>query len=332
MTRAALITLAILAVGFVAAPFLLGGYELNVLMVALLYVILAVGLNLATGYCGQFSFAQGAFYGIGGYTAGILSRDVGTGFWMNLPAGIVVTGLFGLALGLPALRLKGHFLAIVTIAVQTLVYLGLVQWNSLTGGQNGLAVPPIGETTLFGVRLFEVSSLRDLYWVALVMAAVFVFVAWRPVHSRLGREWVAVREDETLAGAVGLNTTFAKLTAFVASAAFAGGAGVLNAHAMQGVTPDDFQIWISCMVVAMMVVGGRGTFMGPILGAIALTILPELTGELARYKMLIFGVLLVVCVTVAPEGALGRIRKARENREQAASTPAPAKDPSEASA
>lgn len=305
------ITLGVLGLFFVVAPFMLGGYEINVLMVALLYVVLAVGLNLATGYCGQFSFAQGAFYGVGGYTAGILSRDFGTTFWLNLPAGIVVTGLFGLALGLPALRLKGHFLAIVTIAVQTLVYLGMIQWTSLTGGQNGLPVPPIGETTLFGMKLFTISSLQSLYWVALVLAAVFVFIAWRLVHSRLGREWVAVRDDETLAGAVGLNTTFAKLTAFVASAAFAGAAGVVNAHAMQGVTPDDFTIWISCTVVAMMVVGGRGTFLGPILGAIALTILPELTGDLARYKMLIFGVLLVATIILLPEGVLGRIRKLR---------------------
>ncbi|WP_118138293.1 branched-chain amino acid ABC transporter permease [Oceanicella sp. SM1341] len=304
----------IIAAVFIAAPFLTGGYELQVLMVALLYVTLTTGLNLVSGYAGQFSFAQGAFYGIGGYTTAIMGRDLGTGFWINLPAGIVVTGLFGLLLGIPALRLKGHFLAIVTIAFQTIVYLGLIQWSGFTGGQNGILVPPIGEVSLFGATLVDITGLTAHYWLTLVFAVVAVWIAWRLVHSRLGREWVAVKDDETLAGAVGLDTTRAKLTAFVASAAFAGAAGVLNAHVMRGVTPDDFTIWISCTIVAMMVVGGRGTFLGPIIGAILLTILPELTGSFAQYKLFLFGVLLVVIIIALPEGLVGRWRKIREAR------------------
>ncbi|MBN8943809.1 MAG: branched-chain amino acid ABC transporter permease [Rhizobiales bacterium] len=304
----ALVAIALLAV----APFGLGGYEVNVLMIILFYVILAVGLDLVSGYCGQFSFAQGAFYGIGAYTTAIMSRDLGTSFWVNLPAGIAVAGLFGLILGIPALRLKGHFLAIVTIAFQTIVYLTISQWTSFTGGQTGLGVPPVGPVRIFGVTLFEIASLRSYYWLTLAVAVVALAIAWRFVHSRLGREWIAIRDDETLAAAVGLDTTRAKLTAFVASAALAGAAGVVTAHALRGVTPDDFTIWISATVVAMMVVGGKGTFIGPMIGAALLTSMPEFLGRFAEYKMFIFGVLLVITITLLPEGIVGRIKRLRE--------------------
>jgi branched-chain amino acid transport system permease protein len=298
------------------APMFAGGYELNVLLLALLYVVLTVSLNLVSGYAGQFSFSHGAFYGIGAYTTAILGRDFGTGFWINFPIAVVVTGLFGLLLGIPALRLKGHFLAIVTIAFQSIVYLTLTQWTSVTGGQNGLAVEPIGAVSVAGHTLFRIESLSSYYWLTLVLTAVAVFIAWRLVRSRMGREWIAVRDDETLASAVGLDTMRGKLYAFVISAAMAGAAGVVSAHVMRGVTPDDFTIWISCTVVAMMVVGGRGTFLGPILGAVLLTLLPEFLGGLAQYKMLLFGVILVVAITLVPEGIVGRIRQVRQLKER----------------
>jgi branched-chain amino acid transport system permease protein len=304
MLLAAIAATALLAV----APFGLGGYETNVLMIVLFFVILAVGLDLVSGYCGQFSFATGAFYGLGAYTAAIMSRDLGTSIWLHLPAGAIVAGLFGLLLGIPALRLKGHFLAIVTIAFQTIVYLVISQWTSFTGGQVGLTMPNAGPVRLFGVTLFEFGSLRSYYWLTLAVTVICLVVAWRLVHSRLGREWVAIRDDETLAGAVGLDTTRGKLTAFVASAALAGVAGVLTAHSLRGVTPDDFTIWISATVVAMMVVGGRGTFVGPIIGAAFLATLPEVLGKFAEYKMLIYGVLLVLAITLVPEGVVGRWR------------------------
>jgi branched-chain amino acid transport system permease protein len=136
-------------------------------------------------------------------------------------------------------------------------------------------------------------------------------VAWRLTASRLGREWIAIRNDETLASAVGLNATRGKLTAFVASAALAGIAGVVTAHALRGVTPDDFTIWISATVVAMMVIGGRGTLIGPIIGAIFLVTMPEFLGRFAEYKTLIYGVLLVTAITLVPDGIVGRFRQWR---------------------
>jgi branched-chain amino acid transport system permease protein len=290
------------------APLGLGGYALNVLMVILFYVLLSVGLDLVSGYCGQFSFATGAFYGIGAYTAAIMTRDLATPFWINLPAGAVVSGVFGLLLGIPALRLKGHFLAIVTIAFQTIVYLVISQWTSFTGGQVGLQMENIGEVKLFGTRLFEIATLRGYYYLTLVVTAIGVFIASRLVASRLGAEWIAIRDDETLASAVGLDATRGKLAAFVASAALAGVAGALTAYSLRGVTPDDYTIWISATVAAMMVIGGRGTFIGPIIGAVFLIVLPEFLGRFAEYKLLLYGVMLVGAITFAPEGLVGRLR------------------------
>ena len=291
------------------APLGIGGYEISVLMMILFYVILAVGLDLVTGYCGQFSFATGAFYGIGAYTAAIMNRDLGTSIWLHLPAGAIVAGSFGLLLGIPALRLTGHFLAIVTIAFQTIMYLTISQWTSFTGGQVGLSLQGSNSVVIFGTKLFELSSVRSYYWLSLAVAAVCILVAWRLVNSRLGREWIAIRDDEKLAQAIGLDTTRGKLTAFVAYAALAGIAGVLTAHALRGVTPDDFTIWISATVVAMMVLGGRGTFVGPIIGAILLAVLPEFLGRYAEYKMLIYGIILMLGMTLMPEGLVGRLRR-----------------------
>ena len=291
------------------APLGIGGYEISVLMMILFYVILAVGLDLVTGSCGQFSFATGAFYGIGAYTAAIMNRDLGTSIWLHLPAGAIVAGSFGLLLGIPALRLTGHFLAIVTIAFQTIMYLTISQWTSFTGGQVGLSLQGSNSVVIFGTKLFELSSVRSYYWLSLAVAAVCILVAWRLVNSRLGREWIAIRDDEKLAQAIGLDTTRGKLTAFVAYAALAGIAGVLTAHALRGVTPDDFTIWISATVVAMMVLGGRGTFVGPILGAILLALLPEFLGRYAEYKMLIYGIILMLGMTLMPEGLVGRLRR-----------------------
>lgn len=293
----------VLALAF--APLGLGGYELTVLTVMLVFILLTVGLDLVSGYCGQSSFAQGAFYGIGAYTAAILSRDLHSSILVNLPAGAVVAGLFGLLLGIPALRLSGHFLGIVTIAFQTIVYLILSQWTSFTGGQVGISLPSVGQLSAFGLPIARIDDVRSFYWLTLIVSLVGLIIAWRLTRSRLGREWVAIRDDEKLAGAVGIDPTWSKLTAFVASAAMAGAAGALIAHALRGVTPDDFTIWTSATVVAMMVVGGRGTFIGPIVGAIVLTAVPEMLGRFAEYKLIIYGGLMIATITLLPQGLVG---------------------------
>ncbi|MGJ7491509.1 branched-chain amino acid ABC transporter permease [Variovorax sp. ZT4R33] len=272
-----------------------GGYVLNIFVMIFIFVILAVSLDLVMGWAGQFSFAHAAFFGIGAYTTAILQRDFGTGFWVNLPTGMAVAGLCGLLLGLPALRLRGHFLAIVTIAFQTIVYLALTQWKSLTGGQFGIEVQPVAGFT----------SIDRFYYLALGVSVASVAIGWCLTHSRLGMAWQAVRDDEVLARAIGLNTTASKLAAFVLASALAGAAGVLVAHHIRGVTPDDFTVLSSATIVAMVVVGGRGTIWGPLLGAVVFTALPEMLGFAAKYKLIIYGVLMIVMVIAMPQGVFG---------------------------
>jgi len=273
----------------------LGGYVLNVMVMIFIFTMLAVSLDLVMGWAGQFSFAHAAFFGIGAYTAAIAQRDFNTGFWLNLPAGIVTTGLSGLLLGLPALRLRGHFLAIVTIAFQTIVYLALTQWKSVTGGQFGIEVRPVEGLATIG----------SFYYLALALSVITVAIGWALTHSRLGRAWQAVRDDEVLARAIGLNTTAFKLAAFVLAAGFAGAAGVLVAHHVRGVTPDDFTVLTSATIVAMVVVGGRGTIWGPVAGAVVFTALPEVLGFAASYRLVIYGFLMILMIIVMPEGVFG---------------------------
>lgn len=282
-------------------------YFTHVLIVTFIYVILAVGLDLVFGYCGQYSFAQAAFYGIGGYTAAILHRDLGWEFWATLPSGIVVAGLFGLLLGVPSLRVAGHFLAIVTIAFQTIVFLLLGTWTEFTGGQYGISMPRIEPFGAFGVP-------RELgfYYLALIAMAVAVVVAWRLAASRIGREWRSIKDDEFLARAIGLDTTRTKLVAFVASAAFAGGAGVIIVYYLQGAYPADFAILTSATIIAMVIVGGRATIIGPMLGAALFTAMPEVLRATEDYKLIIYGTLMVLAMTFMPMGLVGVMRQARE--------------------
>lgn len=277
-------------------PFLgAGGYLLDIMVMIFIYIVLAVSLDLVMGWAGQFSFAHAAFFGLGAYTTAIMQRDLGTGFWVNLPAAMVVAGLCGLVLGLPALRLRGHFLAIVTIAFQTIVYLTLSQWTSFTGGHYGIEVRPVSGFV----------SIERFYYLAMGLSVVTVAISWLLTQSRLGMAWRAVRDDEMLARAIGINTTASKLAAFVLAAAFAGAAGVIVAHHIRGVTPDDFTILTSASIVAMVVVGGRGTVWGPLLGAVVFTALPVLLSSTANYKLIIYGLLMIVMVIAMPQGVFG---------------------------
>lgn len=286
-------------------------YFLHILVVVFIFTILSVGLDLVFGYCGQYSFAQAAFYGIGGYTAAILYRDLEWSIWATLPAGIVVSALFGLLLGIPALRVAGHFLAIVTIAFQTIVYLLIASWRGVTGGQYGISMPRISPFSGFGL-----TREAGFYYLALIAAAVAVLVAARLASSRLGREWKSVRDDELLARAVGLNTVKAKLIAFLASAAFAGGAGVLIVYYLEGAYPQDFAILTSATIIAMVIVGGRATIVGPILGALVFTAMPEVLRATEDYKLIIYGTLMVLAMTFLPSGivGLGRLLAARRTQ------------------
>lgn len=302
-----------LAAGLLAAPLVLpGSYFVHVMIVALIFGILATGLDLVMGYCGQFSFGQAAFYGIGAYTSALLALNLGWPFWMTLPSAVVITGGFGAVLGIPSLRLAGHFLAITTIAFQVIVNLILTQWHGFTGGTAGLmGIPPPPTLRLAGRTLVGFETPSSYYYLSLAVAALCVGAAARLTNTRVGREWLAVREDELLAMTMGINTTRIKVLAFTLSAAMAGAAGSLLAHYLKSIHPSEFTIWTSAEIVAMVILGGRGTLVGPLLGAFTLTILPEYLRIAQEFKLILYGVALICMITFMPRGLLGGLRALR---------------------
>lgn len=276
-----------------------GGYFINIAIVVCVYVVLASSLDIVMGWTGLYSFAHAAFMGIGAYTAAILERDLGTSFWINLPLGMVVAGVFGFLLGLPLLRTQGHFLAIMTIAFQTIVYLVLSQWTGFTGGQYGIEVQPVAGFT----------SLSSYFYLVLAVSTVFLVAIALLTRSRFGDTLQAIRDDETLARMIGINSKVMKLVAFAISSAFAGAAGVLLAYHIRGVTPDDYTVMASATIVAMVVLGGRGRFWGAVLGAVLLIALPELLSSLADYKHIFYGAVLILVTMYAPKGLVGSFQR-----------------------
>lgn len=281
-------------------------YSVHMGILVLIYAGLATSLNLVSGYAGQISFATGAFCGIGAYTAAILATRAGLGFWLTLPLATLVAGLIGLLLGLPALRLRGHYLAIATIGFQEGVTIVLLQWVSLTGGPMGITGIP--KPYLPGVNF---DTLFPNYYLALAMVVLSVLLVQRLVSSGLGLQMMAVREDETPARAVGINTTFVKLLAFTVSSAMAGAFGVFYAHYMGSIDPSVFGITMSATVLVMVLAGGWGTLLGPVLGAVVLTLLPEWLRIFQTYRMTLYGLGLILIILFMPQGVLGLLGELR---------------------
>lgn len=273
-------------------------YNINILVVAGLYVILALGLNLTTGFAGQVSLGHAAFYAIGAYTAAILSTRLGFSLWLTLPVCAAVTFVIGALLGLPSLRVKEDFLAVVTMGLGLIVQ-SLALNLKITGGPMGIG--DIRPLALFG---HPVGAFGFLVFEILIIV-VLTFVLRRIVDSRVGRALLAVREDETVAGALGVDTTKYKVLAFAMGAMYAGIAGSLFAHYFTYVSPDSFGFMESATILSMVVLGGLGSIQGSIIGAIVLSIAPELLRGLQDYRILIYGLLLVVMMRFRPQGLFG---------------------------
>jgi branched-chain amino acid transport system permease protein len=284
-----------------ALPFFAGGYLLDVLVLTGIYVILAQGLNVVVGYAGLLNLGFAAFYAIGAYTYALLSTRLGMGFWPSLPLATGAAAMAGALLSVPALRLRGDYLAIVTLGFGEIVRLVLNNWDSLTNGPNGISGIP--RPSLFGL---ELASIGNFYYFVLAAAALSVLVIRNVCTSRVGRAWLAIREDETAASASGINAMAYKFYAISFGAFFAGLAGALFAAKMQFVSPESFTFMESVIVLCMVILGGQGSIRGVVLGAALLVILPELLREAQGYRMLVLGVGLVLLMIFRPQGLLGR--------------------------
>jgi len=313
--------LACVAAFMLCMPFLpvLGtGYQVSIMISGLIYVMLALGLNIIVGFAGQLVLGYAAFYGIGAYTYGLLHLYFGMGFWICLPIAGILTTLCGLGLGLPVLRLRGDYLAIVTLGFGEIVRLIRLNWTSVTGGSRGISGIPRPE--LFGLEMDLTQKTIYLYYLALIAVVITIIVITRLKNSRVGMALQAMREDEIASEAMGINLTRVKLTAFALSSAWAGFAGVLFAAKTQFINPASFTFMDSCMILAMVVLGGMGSIAGVTLGALILILVPEYLRAFSDYRMLLFGATMVVMMLFRPQGIISGEKRhyrisALENKE-----------------
>lgn len=281
-------------------------YIMFLLNMAIIFVILALGLNVVFGMTGMLNLASLAFSGIGAYTSGILAVKLGLPFPLALIGAVVVAMLFGLMVGLPTIRIGGHYLAFMTIAFGEIMRLIFQNWTPVTGGALGLS----------GIKYASIGPLVlkthwSYYYLSLTLLVIMVYVANRIRVSKLGRAFEAVRGSEVAARALGINTYYHKVLAFVLGAAFGGVAGTLYAFLMRYVDPGTFTFEESARVLTMVMVGGRGSIPGVIIGAFLLTFLPEWLRFLKDYYMAMYGLGILLIVLFLPGGVISLWDKVR---------------------
>lgn len=279
-------------------------YYLHTLIVGGIYILLVLGLNLILGYTGQLSLGHAAFYGIGAYTSALLVMVLHVPFWIAMPVAGLVAGTAGLLLGFPALRLKGAYLVICTLAFVEIVHQVMMNWESLTRGPMGIPGVPSPAGFSLGSLVVDFSQKHTYYYLVLLIVSVVILLNYFLVHSRTGRALIAIREDQIAANMMGINLTFYKLLAFYCACFLAGIAGSLYVHYIGYVSPESFTLGESVNIVVMTVLGGMGTIVGPILGALGLTFLLEFMRDLADYRLVLYGAILMVIIVVFPEGAV----------------------------
>lgn len=298
---------ALLVCGLLAMPLAGSFYQTNIMISAMLYIMLALGLNIVVGLAGQLVLGYVAFYAVGAYAYGLLNQFFGWGFWMCLPVGGLLAALFGLGLGFPVLRLRGDYLAIVTLGFGEIVRLGLLNWTSLTGGPRGISEIP--RPGLFGLEMGINESTIYIYYLVLAAVAITVAVISRLKNSRVGLALQALREDEIACEAMGIDITRVKLSAFALGSCWAGFAGVIFAAKTTFINPSSFTFMESAMILSMVVLGGMGSIAGVIIAAVILILAPEYLRAFSEYRMLIFGAIMVIMMIFRPQGLISGERR-----------------------
>ena len=305
-------------------------YSLHIVIMAIIYTMTVQSLNLIAGYSGACSIGHAAFYGLGAYTSALLAVNFGWSFWVTALCGIIVAAIFGLILAIPVLKLKSSYLVITTIAFGKVIHLLFLNMIELTKGPNGVTGIPV--PSLFG---YEFAAKDQYYYFALFFAVVVAFLYYRLYHSRTGRAIKSVREDDIAAELIGVPVVYYKVFAFVVGTATAGLAGALYAHYIHFISPETFSINESIAELVMLMVGGIGTFLGPILGAFGITILLEKLRFLSDYRQMIYGAILFLIIFVMPRGLVGlyesikRAIKKKMHKTDAGSAPPATKIPKE---
>ena len=303
-------------------PMFADNYMIDVGITCLIYVCLGLGLNIVVGLCGLLDLGYIAFYAVGAYTYSLLNLTYGVSFWAALPIGIVLGMTAGCIIGYPTLKMRGDYLAIVTMGFGEIVRLVLNNWDSLTAGPNGLFgmkrpalyYPSFTEDG-FAWAAYYLKSLPALYYLILAIAILTILGVRRLDHSRIGRAWIAIREDEVAAELSGVPTTWIKLLAYALGAAFASVAGAFFAAKLSYTNPNFFLFMESCIVLCIVVLGGVGSIPGIIVAAFVLIAAPEVFRGLENYRMLAFGGIMTTMMVLKPEGLIPASRRRRELHE-----------------
>ena len=306
------ILIAAIVAGAAIAPLFATEYITRLLVVATIAAVAVLGLNIAFGYAGLISLGHAAFVGMGAYGVAILTVRYGVGPWLAALIAIAISAAVAYAIGRVVLRLNGHYLALATLGLNVSFTIVTSNWIAFTGGNDGISNIPA--LPLFSVQL---TTERSSYWFSLVALVVLSFVAQRIRRSHAGRSFIAVRDDEIAAAMTGISVTKAKTAAFTLGAVYAAVAGCLFAFHVRFVSPDDFAYHQSITYLAMLIVGGEGTLAGAILGAVTVTMLPEVLRGTGGAYLLIFGVLVLLALVVLPKGLVGLLSGFKRKRADA---------------
>lgn len=303
--------------GFLAAVLLIAvlpllltdSYWRTNLVVCAINILLALGLDFILGYAGQLNLGQSAFYGLGAYVSTLLIVRLGVPFWPAFAASMAAAGLAGMILSLFAVRLRGHYLAIASLGFAVITYQILLNWISLTQGPLGIyAIPPPPALTVPWLPRVDFHNLAALFYLVAGFALLVYVLLDRLVHSPIGETLTAIREDEVSAASLGIDTAAWKVFAFAVGAAIAGAAGCFYAGFVGTLVPDAFVITESFTILAMVIVGGMGTLIGPLMGAVLLTVLPELLRGIGDLRLIVYGAALTLVVLFMPGGLVQAVR------------------------
>jgi branched-chain amino acid transport system permease protein len=309
------LTFAAGALFLIVLPQLLGSYLSEVLNNVGLFILMGLGLNIVVGFAGLLDLGYVAFYAIGAYSMAVMTSQgplgAGMSFWVALPFCVLIAAVFGIILGIPVLRMRGDYLAIVTLGFGEIIRILVLSdlFKPILGGAQGILRIP--KPSLFG---FYLTRPEFFYYIILAGVLLAWFVSWRLSEARIGRQWLAMQEDEDVAEAIGIRLVTTKLLAFAFGAGFSGLAGALLASKLTSIFPHSFKLEISINVLVLIIIGGLGSLPGVVVGALILVGLPELLREFAEYRLLMYGVLLIVMMLAKPEGFWPSTKIKRELR------------------
>jgi branched-chain amino acid transport system permease protein len=290
---------------FLLPALLRNNYHLMVLNVAALNIMVVIGLNLLMGYAGQISLGHAAFFGLGAYLSAIFTATYGFPTWPTMILAMAITGLVAYIIGIPTLKLEGHYLVMATLGFNVIVYIVMIQLDEVTGGPSGFAGIP---RLAIGSLVFD--SDRKIYYLLGAGSLGVLLVSLNLIHSRVGRAMAALSHNEIAAKCAGIDTEMYKVKIFVISAVWASLAGSLYAHYITFISPGTFSFFYSIQVVTMVLVGGIGSLWGSLFGAVLLTLLPEALHAVKEYSVLIYGLILMLVLLFFPQGLIPGIMEA----------------------